>query len=100
VVGAEGDTEHVGNYFVAEALSLQLVNEVDEDLIRRVRESGSPARRRRELRKQNRGLPHDRIDEYIRVHVATLRLSLTGPNVRISALLGGPGISPERTVSG
>src|SRR5690349_24006381 len=51
VVGAEGDAEHVGDHLVAEPLSLQLVNEVDEDLIHSVRseEHTSELQSRRDL---------------------------------------------------
>ncbi len=43
VVGAQREPEHIGDDLVAEPLLLQLPNEVEKDLVRRVGEGGADA---------------------------------------------------------
>jgi hypothetical protein len=68
LVGAKRHPEHVGAHLAAHALRFELPRQLDEHLIRHVRERRPEPAARRELRDEHRRLPHDRVDEQIDVH--------------------------------
>jgi hypothetical protein len=63
LIGAKRQPEHVRDDLPAQTLALELGHQVQEHLIRDVRKRRPEPPRRRELSDQDRGLPHDRVDE-------------------------------------
>ncbi len=68
LIRAQGQTEHVGDDLLADALALELTHEADEHLVGDVRKRRANAIDGRQLRDQNHRLAHDCVDQYLCVH--------------------------------
>lgn len=100
MVRPERKTEHVGDDLVSEALRTELPDEVDENLIRGVRERRSAPGSGRQGGDQHRRLPHDRVDEYVDVHDAHPSPPAVISIVPISARADAADFSASRARSG
>ena len=70
-VRAERHAEHVGDHLLADALALELGHQPDEHLVGDVPERRTHAFDRGEPRDEHRRLPHDGVDQDLRVHART-----------------------------
>ncbi len=79
MVRPEREPEHVGDDLVSEALRLELVHQIDEDLGCRVSERRAGSGGGGELGNQHRRLANDRVDEQVDVHPAVLAAKRVAP---------------------
>jgi hypothetical protein len=68
-VTAQGHAEHVGAHLAADALPFQLSRQIDEDLVRDMRDRSAQPAAGGKLRDQHGHLTHDRVDEELGVHL-------------------------------
>jgi len=75
LIAAERQPEHVRGDPLCDALRVELAREIEEDLVRDLRERRSDAGGRRQLSDEDRRLLHDAVDEEPDVHGAVNRRS-------------------------